>query len=163
MFVSDNPLDGFFRGNGTYYDPRRFSSGTFSTEATSVRAAASVGLSHTQFKNALGIARSGTKTLSQAIADIKAAMVVTTDESKDPTTTTPVNQFVSGDGPGEGGDQGVNENIPQSRDFSTPSGMQAAYEQEAFGGGSSSSSFGSRDTQSGATGGGFWWRFWRQG
>ena len=155
MFVSDNPLDGFFRGNGTYYDPRRFSSGTFSTEATSVRAAASVGLSHTQFKNALGIARSGTKTLSQAIADIKATMVVTTDESKDPTTTTPVNQFVSGDGPGEGGDQGVNENIPQSRDFSTPSGMQAAYEQEAFGGGSSSSSFGSRDTQSGATGGGF--------
>jgi len=151
VFVSNNPLDGFFRGNGTYYDPRRFSSGTFSTEATSVRAAASVGLSHTQFKNALGIARSRTKTLSQAIADIKAATVVK-PESKP--TTAPVNQFVSGDGPGEGGDQGVNPNIPQSRDFSTPFGMQAAYEREAFGGGGSSPGFSGRDTQSGATGGG---------
>ena len=154
MFVSDNPLDGFFRGNGTYYNPRRFSSGLYSTESTSVQAAASVGLSHTQFKDALAQARSGTKTLSQAIADIKATTVATTEEPKSPTTTAPVNQFVSGDGPGEGGDQGVNPNIPQSRDFSTPSGMQAAYEQEAFGGGSRSPGFGGRDTQSGATGGG---------
>ena len=99
MFVSDNPLDGFFRGNGTYYDPRRFSSGTFSTEATSVRAAASVGLSHTQFKNALGIARSGTKTLSQAIADIKA-----TEEPKVQPTTVSVNQEDGSQSPEKGGD-----------------------------------------------------------
>ena len=99
MFVSDNPLDGFFRGNGTYYNPRRFSSGLYSTESTSVQAAASVGLSHTQFKNALGIARSGTKTLSQAIADIKA-----TEEPKVQPTTVSVNQEDGSQSPEKGGD-----------------------------------------------------------
>ena len=131
-FVSDNPLDGFFRGNGTYYVPRRFSSGVYSTASTARKAAVNAfpGLSPDEadkkFEDALAIARSGDKTLSEAIADIKA-----TEEPKVQPTTVPVNQFVSGDGPGEDGgqspekpDRGAaqdnNPNRPEPRQGSGP-------------------------------------------
>lgn len=150
MFVSDNPLDGFFRGNGTYYDPRRFSSGVYSTEATSKQAAASVGLSHTQFKDALAQARAGDKTLSEAIADIKAGMtasttvapepVVTTSDDRDdsgpPTFTTGGKQYEIGTGAGQ-----------------VDPGLAAAVQREAFGNGSQQSSSPSKSEGSFGSGG----------
>ena len=73
MFISGNKLEGFFRGNGTFYSPTRFTSSAYSMKDQAEKAAATAGVSYTEFQSALSQARAGTKTLAQAIADIKSA------------------------------------------------------------------------------------------
>lgn len=73
VFVSGNKLEGFFRGNGTFYNPTRFTSSKYSLESQAKKAAATAGISHPEFQLARDQALAGTKTLAQAIADIKSA------------------------------------------------------------------------------------------
>jgi hypothetical protein len=79
MFVSDNPMDGFFRANGTFYSSRTGASAAYSNERDAEKAAATAGISYDQFQNALSAARSGSKTLDAAIRDIKGAKVAARD------------------------------------------------------------------------------------
>ncbi|MGB1651851.1 MAG: hypothetical protein ACPHEP_12550, partial [Acidimicrobiales bacterium] len=79
MFISDNAMDGFFRANGTFYDPRLGSSGVYSTEKQAYKAAETafpgVGReeAYNKFQDALARARTGEVTLSGAISQIKSA------------------------------------------------------------------------------------------
>jgi hypothetical protein len=71
MFISDNNMDGFFRANGTFYDPRSGASAAYGRKSDAEKAAATAGLSYDEFQNALSTARGGTTTLAQAIQGIK--------------------------------------------------------------------------------------------
>lgn len=71
MFISGNNMDGFFRANGTFYDPRSGASAAYGRKSDAEKAAATAGISYDEFQNALGVARSGSKTLAAAIQDIK--------------------------------------------------------------------------------------------
>jgi hypothetical protein len=73
MFISDNKMAGFFRPNGSFYDPRFGRSGAYSTQKQAETAAKTAGVSYDQFQNALDQARSGRVTLQQALTSIKAA------------------------------------------------------------------------------------------
>jgi hypothetical protein len=73
MFISDNKMAGFFRPNGSFYDPRFGRSGAYSTQKQAETAAKTAGVSYDQFQNALAQARSGKVTLQQALTSIKAA------------------------------------------------------------------------------------------
>ena len=79
MFISDNAMDGFFRANGTFYDPRLGSSGAYSTEKQAYKAAETAfpGIgreeAYNKFQDALARARTGEVTLSGAISQIKSA------------------------------------------------------------------------------------------
>lgn len=73
MFISDNNMDGFFRANGTFYDPRSGASAAYGRKRDAEKAAATAGISYDEFQNALGVARGGSKTLAAAIQDIKDA------------------------------------------------------------------------------------------
>lgn len=73
LFISNNNMDGFFRANGSFYDPRFGRSGAYSTERQAKTAAATAGVSYDEFQKALGVARGtgGKTTLAQAIQNIK--------------------------------------------------------------------------------------------
>ena len=71
--VSGNPMDGFYRSNGTVYAPRFGSSGAYGTKKMAETAAASAGITYDQFQDALSQARSGTVSLGQAVQNIKNA------------------------------------------------------------------------------------------
>ena len=79
MFISNNNMDGFFRANGTFYDPRMGSSGAYSTEKQAYTAAQTAfpGIgreeAYNKFQDALARARTGEVTLSGAISQIKSA------------------------------------------------------------------------------------------
>ena len=79
MFVSDNPMDGFFRANGTFYSSRTGASAAYSNKRDAEKAAATAGITYDEFQNALSAARSGSKTLDAAIRDIKDAKVAARD------------------------------------------------------------------------------------
>lgn len=75
--VSGNPMDGFFRANGTVYDPKFMgsvggASAAFPTRAMILGAAKTHGVSEDQFRSALSQARSGNITLGDAVKRIKA-------------------------------------------------------------------------------------------
>ena len=74
LFISNNNMDGFFRPNGSFYDPRFGRSGAYSTKRQAETAAATAGVSYDEFQKALSVARGtgGKTTLAQAIQDIKA-------------------------------------------------------------------------------------------
>lgn len=83
--VSGNPMDGFYRANGTVYDPRLGASGAYGTRRMAENAAANAGITYDQFQDALARARTGDVTLGDAIQDIRrtsvAAATVTTSAS----------------------------------------------------------------------------------
>jgi len=83
MFVSDNPMDGFFRANGTFYSSRTGASAAYSNQKDSIKAAANVGLSYDEFQSALSVARSGERTLSRAIDDIKKSKAAAATRQRD--------------------------------------------------------------------------------
>tara|TARA_R100001509_G_scaffold134573_3_gene88185 strand:- start:1820 stop:4483 length:2664 start_codon:yes stop_codon:yes gene_type:complete len=74
--VSGNPMDGFFRANGTVYNPKFIghiggASGAFPSRAMILGAAKTHGVSEDQFRSALSQARSGNITLGDAVRRIK--------------------------------------------------------------------------------------------
>jgi hypothetical protein len=79
MFISNNNMDGFFRANGTFYDPRMGSSGAYSTQKQAYTAAETAfpGIgreeAYNKFQDALARARTGEVTLAEAISQTKRA------------------------------------------------------------------------------------------
>ena len=72
-FVSGNPMEGFYRANGTFYSPSANISSAYGTAGNRDALAAKNGITPDQADDALSAARSGDKTLAQAIRDIKNA------------------------------------------------------------------------------------------
>jgi hypothetical protein len=83
--VSGNPMDGFYRSNGTVYAPRFGSSGAYGTKRMAETAAASAGITYDQFQDALSQARSGTISLGQAVQNIKNASAPAPAPKPEPT------------------------------------------------------------------------------
>lgn len=72
--VSNNPMDGFIRANGTVYDPRFIGAGASAAYARSdmiEKAARSFGISSDEMSDAVAVARSGRMTVSQAVQQIQ--------------------------------------------------------------------------------------------
>ncbi len=72
-FVSGNPMQGFYRANGTFYSPSANISSAYGTAGNRDALAAKNGITPDQADDALSAARSGSKTLAQAIQDIRNA------------------------------------------------------------------------------------------
>ena len=70
-FVSGNPMEGFYRANGTFYSPSANISSAYGTVANRNALAAKNGITPAQADDALSAARSGEKTLAEAIRDIR--------------------------------------------------------------------------------------------
>lgn len=70
-FVSGNPMEGFYRANGTFYSPSANISSAYGTVANRNALAAKNGITPAQADDALSAARSGSKTLAEAIRDIR--------------------------------------------------------------------------------------------
>lgn len=146
--VSGNPMDGFYRSNGTVYAPRFGSSGAYGTKKMAETAAASAGITYDQFQDALSQARSGTISLGQAVQNIKNASAPAPAPAPKPEPTitqtvieaqtqqgddgdssagTPTEYSISQSGFQGGFDSGaVQESASQT---------QSRYEAEAYGGG----------------------------
>ena len=129
LFISDNNMDGFFRANGSFYDPRFGRSGAYSTKRQAETAAATAGVSYDEFQNALAQARSGRVTLQQALTNIKAAAAP--KPKPKPAPTIPQTVIQAQEQQGDDGDSPAGQ--PTAYDFSDPADNQAAYEREAFG------------------------------
>jgi len=72
-FVSGNPMEGFYRANGTFYSPSANISSAYGTAGNRNALAAKNGITPSQADDALSAARSGKKTLKEAIRDIRNA------------------------------------------------------------------------------------------
>ncbi len=86
-FVSGNPMEGFYRANGTFYSPSANISSAYGTVSNRNALAAKNGITPDQADNALSAARSGTKTLAQAIQDIRNASQPSAPSPKKSTET----------------------------------------------------------------------------
>ena len=147
--VSGNPMDGFYRSNGTVYAPRFGSSGAYGTKKMAETAAASAGITYDQFQDALSQARSGTISLGQAVQNIKnasAAAEVTQKPEPAPVVTQTVieAQTQQGDDGGSPAGTPTQYSISQSgfrggfdsgAVQESASQTQSSYEAEAYGGG----------------------------
>ena len=75
--VSNNPMDGFIRANGTVYDPRFMgtvggASGAYARSDMIIKAAAYYGVTPSQMSDAVAVARSGTMNVRQALNNVLA-------------------------------------------------------------------------------------------
>ena len=73
--VSNNPMDGFIRANGTVYDPRFIgagASGAYARTDMIKKAATYYGVTPDQMSGALAVARSGTMNVRQALNNVLA-------------------------------------------------------------------------------------------
>lgn len=127
--VSGNPMDGFYRSNGTVYAPRFGSSGAYGTKKMAETAAASAGITYDQFQDALSQARSGTISLGQAVQNIKNASAPAPAPAPKPEPT--ITQTVIEAQTQQGDDGSSPAGQPTAYDFSRPEDNQAAYEREA--------------------------------
>lgn len=142
MFVSDNPMDGFFRANGTFYSSRTGASAAYANQKDSIRAAATAGISYDEFQDALSAARSGSKTLDAAIQDIKGAKTAAAARQRDedrppePAPTTPEPQREDSGG-SYFSDLGGGRTEPSGANWGAPSagGVSGSYgpDPEAYG------------------------------
>jgi hypothetical protein len=133
MFISGNKMAGFFRPNGSFYDPRFGRSGAYSTKRQAETAAATAGVSYDQFQNALAQARTGKVTLQQALTSIKAAAAPKPEPKPKPTVTVP-QMNLSGEPSGDdGGSQADGTQYSVTRDDPTYSSV----DEQVYGGGSS--------------------------
>ena len=70
-FISGNPMEGFYRANGTFYSPSANISSAYGTAGNRDALAAKNGITSDQADAALSAARSGETTLKQAIQAIR--------------------------------------------------------------------------------------------
>lgn len=75
--VSGNVMEGFYTDSGSFYSPTTNTFSAYGWAESRDKAAAKHGLSSLEYDQALSQARSGTKKLSQAIADIKGRKTAT--------------------------------------------------------------------------------------
>lgn len=71
MFISQDKMDGFYRANGSFYSPRSFTSSAYANESHAIAAAAKAGISRQEFDSALAQARSGERSLQDAIRSVQ--------------------------------------------------------------------------------------------
>jgi len=86
-FISGNPMEGFYRADGTFYSPSYNISSAYGTAGNRDALAAKNGITPDQADAALSAARSGTKTLAQAIQDIRNASQPSAPSPKKPAET----------------------------------------------------------------------------
>ena len=144
--VSGNPMDGFYRSNGTVYAPRFGSSGAYGTKKMAETAAASAGITYNQFQDALSQARSGTISLGQAVQNIKNASAPAPAPKPEPTIPQTVIEAQTQQGDDGGSPAGTPTQYSISQSVfrggfdsgavqESASQTQSSYEAEAYGGG----------------------------
>jgi hypothetical protein len=159
-FVSNNMMDGFYRANGTFYDPRTGVSAAMGLERHKLALAAKHGLTEDEVDSVLSGARKGKGALNsliQSIKDSKAASQPSGDGGGGPTFTTGGKEYEVGTGAGQvdpGLAAGVRESERDNRESDRQgSGQSGSSSRGRVGGGGGGAYSGGSRGQTDSTGG----------